>query len=212
MSEPPSSLDAMRNDTNPNWPDASLVDLLRHGDVQGGACFRGERDDPLTPLGWEQMHHATANVHGWTRVVASPARRCAEFARGLSAARGLPLTLVDAFRERAFGDWEGRALDDIPSDELRRFWADPTGHTPPGAEPFAHFRARVLEAWRDLIRADEPHGLLITHGGVIRVLVAEVLRMTDEGLLLFEVPHACLTRVKIYSPPGRPSLLFHRPI
>ncbi|MTW21593.1 histidine phosphatase family protein [Allochromatium palmeri] len=189
-----------------------LVDLLRHGDVQGGACFRGERDDPLSALGWEQMRRATASVGttGWTRIIASPARRCADFARELSAACGLPLSVMDAFRERAFGDWEGRPVDTIPSHELQRFWNDPVGYTPPRAEPFAEFRARVLAAWHELLDGDdESHTLLITHGGVIRVLVAEVLRMSDTGLLLLEVPHACLTRLRIYPPPGRPSLIAH---
>jgi alpha-ribazole phosphatase len=189
----------------------SFVDLLRHGDVQGGVCFRGERDDPLSALGWEQMRRATADAGatGWTRIITSPARRCVDFARELSEARGLPLSVKDAFRERAFGDWEGRPVDTIPSDALQRFWDDPVGYTPPRAEPFAEFRARVLAAWHDLLDRDESHVLLITHGGVIRVLVAEVLHMSDTGLLLLEVPHACLTRLRIYPPPGQPSLIAH---
>lgn len=189
----------------------SFVDLLRHGDVQGGACFRGERDDPLSPLGLEQMRRVTTRVGatGWTRIIASPARRCADFARELSGACDRSLTLADAWRERAFGDWEGRPLDSIPNDELQCFWDDPVGYTPPRAEPFADFSARVLAAWHDLLDRREPHTLLITHGGVIRVLVAEVLCMSDAGLLLLEVPHACLTRLRIYPPPGRPSLIAH---
>lgn len=186
-----------------------LIELLRHGDVEGGACFRGERDDPLSPRGWEQMRRATADRSDWTRIVSSPACRCAEFARELSETHDRPLDLVDAFRERGFGDWEGLAVAEIPADELQRFWNDPVGYTPPGAEPFVDFRARVLAAWRDLLDTREPRTLLITHGGVIRVLVAEVLRMADAGLLLLEVPHACLTRLRIYPPPGHPSLIAH---
>ena len=187
----------------------SFVDLLRHGDVQGGECFRGTRDDPLSPHGWAQMRRATAERSGWTHLVSSPARRCAEFARELSATHHLPLTLMEAFRERGFGDWEGRTAAEIPGDALQRFWSDPVGYTPPGAEPFADFRARVLAAWRDLLAARRPHTLLITHGGVIRVLVAEALCMADAGLLRLEVPHACLSRLRLYPPPWHPSLIAH---
>ena len=158
------------------------------------------------------MRRATADMTGWTRILTSPARRCAAFAHSLSQARGLPLTTVDAFRERAFGDWEGRAAADIPGAELQRFWSDPVGYTPPGAEPFPAFRARVLTAWQTLLDGREPHTLLITHGGVIRVLVAEVLRMSDAGLLRLEVPHACCTRLHLYPPPGHPSLMAHGPV
>jgi len=187
----------------------SFVDLLRHGEVEGGARFRGERDDPLSALGWEQMQRATSVCPGWAQVVSSPARRCAEFARELAQRQGLTLTLMDGLRERAFGTWEGLTCAEIPLVELQRFWSDPVGYTPPGAEPFSAFRARVLEAWRGLLDGRAPQTLLITHGGVIRVLVAEVLGMTDAGLLLLEVPYACRTRVRIHPPPGRPSLVAH---
>ncbi|MGQ9831330.1 MAG: histidine phosphatase family protein [Thermochromatium sp.] len=186
-----------------------LIDLLRHGAVQGGERFRGECDDPLSALGWEQLRRATAVRSDWTHLVSSPARRCADFARELAATRHLPLTLMESFRERGFGAWEGRAATEIPADELQRFWNDPVGYTPPGAEPFPAFRARVLMGWRKLLAVREPWTLLITHGGVIRVLVAEVLHLSDQGLWSLEVPYACLTRLRIYPPPGRPSLMAH---
>ena len=160
-----------------------LLDLLRHGEVQGGARFRGEQDDPLSPLGWEQMRRATSDRPGWTRIISSPSRRCADF-----------------------GAWEGLAADEIPGELLDRFWADPVNYTPPGAETFAAFRARVLDGWRDLLCATDPHALLVTHGGVIRILASEVLRMSEDGFLLFEAPYACHVRLRIPDPPWRPSL------
>ncbi len=35
--------------------DFTIVDLLRHGEPDGGQKFRGAVDDPLSPRGWEQM-------------------------------------------------------------------------------------------------------------------------------------------------------------
>ncbi len=185
-----------------------FVDLLRHGEVAGGACFRGERDDPLTVIGWEQMTQAMAEPV-WSEIISSPSRRCADFARQLAATHGLPLRLLDAVRERGFGAWEGRTTDQIPLDDLMQFWNDPAGFTPPDAELFAVFRDRVLSVWRELCDNPTPR-LLITHGGVIRVLIAEVLQMPDSALLLIEVPFANLTRLRLSEPPGRPSLVFHR--
>ena len=31
------------------------LDLLRHGETEGGTRYRGTTDDPLTAAGWEQM-------------------------------------------------------------------------------------------------------------------------------------------------------------
>jgi broad specificity phosphatase PhoE len=187
-----------------------FVDLLRHGEAQGGARFRGGHDDPLSGLGWEQMFRATTPTANWTGILCSPSLRCADFGRRLVETHGLPLTIDAALSERRFGAWEGLAAHQIPADQLTRFWDDPVGYTPPDAETFMAFRERVLTAWRNLLSASDSHPLLITHGGVIRVLVAEVLRMPDAASLLFEVPPACLTRLRIPPLPGHPSLMFHR--
>ncbi|WP_295445631.1 histidine phosphatase family protein [uncultured Thiodictyon sp.] len=186
-----------------------FIVLLRHGEVQGGGRFRGGQDDPLSGTGWGQLRGAAARERELTHIVSSPSRRCAEFARTLAAERGLPLALIDALGERRFGDWEGLAADQIPVAQLTRFWDDPVGYTPPGAEPFMEFRGRVLDAWQAQLQGRDPHTLMLTHGGVLRVIMAQVLGMTDCAGLLLEVPYACVTRLRLPAPPGRPSLMTH---
>lgn len=186
-----------------------FIVLLRHGEVQGGGRFRGGQDDPLSDTGWTQLRNAAAREPGLTHIVSSPSRRCAEFARTLAGKRGLQPALIDALGERRFGDWEGLAADQVPAAELTRFWDDPVGYTPPGAEPFMDFRRRVLAAWQDLLQGHYPHTLVLTHGGVLRVILAQVLAMADCAGLLLEVPYACVTRVRLPAPPGRPSLMAH---
>ena len=195
-----------------------FVTLLRHGEVQGGARFRGGHDDPLSEIGWAQMQAVAAREdqpsadppRRWDRILSSPARRCAEFAGRLAAVRDLPLTLSWAFGERCFGSWEGLAAHQIPAVELTRFWDDPVGYTPPGAEPFDDFRGRVLAGWAGLLAEDQaPHTLVVTHGGTIRVIAASVLGLGDPSGILIEVPPACTTRLRLPRPPGRPSLMAH---
>ena len=186
-----------------------FICLLRHGEVQGGARFRGGHDDALSDAGWAQLRAAADREPGSTRVVSSTARRCAAFARALAAERGLPLDLSDAFAERCFGDWEGLAAHQIPAAELTRFWDDPVGYTPPGAEPFPNFRQRVLRGWQALIDGSDAHTLVLTHGGAVRVILAEVLGMGDCSGILIEVPLACVTRLRVPLLPGRPSVMGH---
>lgn len=193
---------------------ARLVDLLRHGEAAGGACFRGSRDDPLTERGWAQLRVATAaEVESgrapWDAVVCSPALRCAAFATELAARLGLPLTQVADLRERHFGDWEGRGAAELPEAELAAFWADPIGFSPPGAEDFRVFQRRVCAAWEGILSAPAAHPLVVAHGGVVRVIVGEVLRMPAEALLLLEVPHACRSRIRLPVVAGFPSLVQH---
>ncbi|WP_041603806.1 histidine phosphatase family protein [Thioflavicoccus mobilis] len=185
-----------------------FVDLLRHGDTRGGVRFRGVQDDQLTADGWRQMQTALADG-AWDQVVTSPARRCAAFAEDLAERLGIPHEVWPEVGERDFGAWEGQAADEIPIEELSRFWADPVGYTPPGAEPFQALQARSLVAWRRLLEHDAKRSLLITHGGVIRVLLGHVLGMPASHLLFLEVPHACLSRVRIPARVGEPSLVSH---
>jgi alpha-ribazole phosphatase len=191
-----------------------FCDLLRHGEVEGGGRFRGSHDDPLAAAGWAQMDavvaaEAAAGRAGWDRILHSPARRCAEFARRLAERRGLPIQAVPAFRERAFGAWEGLRADQIPIEDLSRFWADPVGYDPPESEPFTAFRERVLAGWRELLAGDARHPLVITHGGVIRVIIGDILGLAADTLLLLEVPPACHTRLRLPDGDWRPSLMRH---
>lgn len=189
-----------------------LVDLLRHGAVEGGIRFRGCRDDPLSSEGQRQMERAMQDGSDWSAVVASPLRRCLEFANRLSRARDLPLSIDFAWREREFGDWEGQAPEQIPADELTRFWTDPTRFTPPNGESYDDFRRRILTLWKTCLTTREGHTLIVTHGGVIRIIIAEVLQMSPEALLRIEVPFGSLTRIRLPDPPGVPTLVFHREI
>lgn len=186
-----------------------FIILMRHGEVAGGPRFRGACDDALSAAGWAQLRRAATGESAIGHIVSSPARRCADFARALAAERGLSVDLSAAFSERRFGDWEGLAADQIPVGELTRFWDDPVGYTPPGAEPFAAFRRRVLDGWQALLAAGAAHTLVLTHGGTLRVILAQVLGMGDGSGLQLEVPPACVTRLRLPAPPGRPSLVSH---
>lgn len=191
-----------------------LADLLRHGEAVGGPCFRGERDDPLSAQGWAQLEAATGPERTraapvWRRILCSPAVRCAAFATDLGGRLELPVTPLPAFRERGFGAWEGLRAEQIPAADLARFWSDPLGYDPPEAEPFAAFRARVARGWTALTAGEDPHLLLIAHGGVIRVILGEVLGLAAERLILLEVPPACRSRLRLPLGGGLPSLVAH---
>jgi alpha-ribazole phosphatase len=190
-----------------------LLDLLRHGEAVGGTRFRGRLDDPLTDTGWSQMRRAVQTgvpePDGWHRIISSPASRCRAFAERLARERTLPLDVAPAFAERDFGDWEGLSADAVDPVALTRFWTDPERFTPPNAESLADFRRRVRSGLSQLLDDERGHTLLVTHGGVIRILIAEVLGISADRLLLIEVPHACRTRLRLAGGGWRPSLVEH---
>ena len=177
-----------------------LIHLLRHGETEGGPRYRGSTDDVLTPLGWEQMW-AAVSEHCWDRVVTSPLVRCAAFAQALAERRGIPLEIDGRLREMHFGAWEGRSAAEImaeDTDALTRFWQNPATNPPPGGEPLAEFQARVIKAWREIVRANSGQRvLLVSHGGPIRVVLCEIKQHPVERLMEIEVGHGALQCVRV---------------
>ena len=172
----------------------SGIDLLRHGDT-GQRSYRGQLDDRLSELGWQQLRTAVVG-HRWDAIVASSMHRCAAFAEEMAAERKLPLRIDSRLVEYHFGQWQGVPIQTIAreqGDALQRFWADPVSSAPPGGEPFAVFRARLCEALDEVaIAAATRRVLVITHGGAIRLLrcVAEARDFGD--MVNIDVPHASL--------------------
>lgn len=173
------------------------IDLLRHGDT-GFSGFRGRLDDPLTPLGWQQMEQAVAG-QTWDFVTSSPRQRCAEFAQKFAAHHAIPLELDEKLAEMDFGMWEGKTAAELmqtDADALGAFWQNPEHHSPPGGESMAAFSARVLQAWDELCkRHTRQRVLVITHGGVIRRIQCHVRHLPLAQLLSLEVPHASLHKI-----------------
>ncbi|MFO1372032.1 MAG: alpha-ribazole phosphatase family protein [Candidatus Competibacteraceae bacterium] len=194
--------------------DSTTVDLLRHGEPEGGQKFRGALDDPLSPRGWEQLRTAVGKSCDWQAIVSSPLIRCAAFAQELAERLRRPLEIVPDFRELHFGSWEGRTSAEIDAADplaLQRFWRDPVIHPIPGGEPIAAFDRRVSQAWDALLkRYQGQHVLLVAHGGSIRMVLRRVLDMPLRCIWRFEIPYAALSRIRQHTDlDAEPQLIFH---
>ncbi|WP_260961165.1 alpha-ribazole phosphatase family protein [Pseudomonas citri] len=181
------------------------LDLLRHGETELGGGLRGSLDDALTARGWEQMHAAVVTGGPWDCLVSSPLQRCARFAEQLGARLGVPVHQDKDLQELHFGAWEGRsaaALMDSDAEALGRFWADPYSFTPPDGEPVLAFSNRVLAAVERLhVAYAGQRVLLVSHGGVMRLLLARARGLPREQLLNVEVGHGALFSLRVSSGP-----------
>ncbi|MGE8155029.1 alpha-ribazole phosphatase family protein [Pseudomonas vancouverensis] len=179
------------------------LDLLRHGETELGGGLRGSLDDALTDKGWAQMRAAVVGQGPWDRLVSSPLQRCARFAEALGAQLNVPVQFDKDLQELHFGDWEGQsaaALMKTDAEGLGLFWADPYAFTPPQGEPVVEFSARVLAAVARIHAACAGERvLLISHGGVMRLLLAQARGLPREQLLNVEVGHGALFSMSLES-------------
>ena len=177
------------------------LDLLRHGETELGGGLRGSLDDALTAKGWAQMREAVLARGPWDRLVSSPLQRCARFAEELGARLNLPVSLEQDLQELHFGAWEGQSavqLMETDAEALGLFWADPYSFTPPDGEPVEAFSQRVRDA---VLRLHQLYAgqrvLLISHGGVMRLLLVQARGLPREQLLNVEVGHGGLFSLRV---------------
>lgn len=98
------------------------------------------------------------------------------------------------------------------ADQFRAFRQDPAALAPPNGEDFLSFRARILAAWQAIgDRQESSHVLVVTHGGVMRVVLPWVLGMPLNRSFPLDIPFACLSRIKLTWADDKvsASLIFH---
>ena len=164
----------------------------------------GEGSDPdLSDEGLAQVKRLPEALSRFpiSRVVSSPQRRAIQTAEPVAAARELPVDIDDRFAE-----YDRDLPLYIPIEQIRdenpQEWARMAqGHLPSVVDEDA-FRARVRTAVEDLVAAADPEDTVavFSHGGVINVLLHEILGTTR--LLSFPIDYASLTRL-LYSRSGQ---------
>jgi broad specificity phosphatase PhoE len=182
--------------------------LLRHGLPEGDNCFRGHTDFKLTELGLQQMYDAMAN--GYTAdkrldvVVSSPLSRCSQFAVDYATRQQCPVMIRPDFIEINFGEWDGQPKQKIWDDqqqELTQFWAEPWRYTPPKGESLIDYDIRIQRAWDELLTEFiGKNVLLVTHGGVIKQLLRQLLDMPQNSGYLerLDIPYAGRITISVY--------------
>lgn len=199
---------------NQDWS-TTTIDILRHGEPVGGQKYRGQSDDPLSETGWRQMREAVGDACPWQHIVSSPLQRCHAFAAELAQRHKLPLQLEPDFMEIGFGAWEGftaKQLMQRDPEILLRFWADPVNETPPGGEPLAAFRERVVPAWeRQLALYRGQHLLIVGHAGMMRMIMSHILEIPLSNLFRVQIPNAAMIRVLVEGDGQQdlPRIVFH---
>jgi len=192
--------------------EVTTIDLLRHGEPKGGRRYRGQIDDPLSEKGWDEMWYAVSGERPWQQIISSPLRRCSEFAQALSEKMSIPLTRDERLKEVGFGEWEGKTGAEIRSiapETLARFYHDPIGNRPSGAEPLDQFSYRVNSALDTSLTAHPgKHLLLIAHAGVIRAILTRSLSAPLGSMYRLSISTATISRLQLSN--ERPlTILFH---
>lgn len=186
--------------------------MLRHGESQYSHTLRGHLDDELTAKGWQQMQSTLEQVANqpWDIIISSSLKRCACFAERLAKTTELPLLLNHDLKEMYFGDWEGVSTQQIyetSPELLANFWQKPSQYCPPRAETLNQFQTRVLKGFQDLLKHMQKqnlqHALVVTHGGVIKLLACLARQQPLDDLLKMPAELGKLYSLEFYETDGQ---------
>jgi alpha-ribazole phosphatase len=168
---------------------ATELILIRHAPALTGGRLCGRSDVAADCGDGRRIAALGAALGRPARVVTSPALRCRQTAAALWP--GLATTEDAALWEQDFGDWEGRALAELP--DLGTLPAAALAdHRPPGGESFADLCARAAPALEELARAGP--ATVVAHAGTIRAALALALGAVS-GALAFEIAPLSVTRI-----------------
>jgi alpha-ribazole phosphatase len=173
--------------------------LVRHGEPAGvrGRCY-GKLDVGLSGAGRVQMERTAACLQAehLDAIYASPRVRTVESARILASSHACGVQEDGGLCEIDFGDFEGLNYDEIAAryPGLYRQWMEsPTDVEFPHGESFAAMRLRVLRAFEAIRKSNEGRtAAIVTHGGVIRILLAWALEMPDRNLFRLAQDYAAM--------------------
>lgn len=198
-------LECSQNETNSNMK----LTLVRHTslNVLPNICY-GQSDVDVSLQFDEELRILREKLlhKEFDAIYSSPLQRCYKLAHALSSDESMSfavrdIQLDDRLKELHFGDWELSSWDDIPRDIFDAWASDYANLAPPNGETFSqlHIRAKRFVEYVSGHFQDK-HVLVVTHGGLIRALIADVLNMPLKGLFRINIDHASITQISYQGP------------
>jgi alpha-ribazole phosphatase len=167
--------------------------LIRHTAVaaEPGTCY-GQRDVPLAEPVHDAFEQLAQRLPSVQAVATSPLQRCARLASWLADRAELPLVSDERWRELDFGAWEGQRWSLLERHRIDQWALDPWGFQAPQGESVRGMHLRVRAALAALrVKADLQgwqRVAVVTHGGPIRVLLAELMGLAPMKVNALQIP------------------------
>lgn len=174
--------------------DDSLIFLLRHGQICGAEekRFIGTTDAPLDDTGLLQAQYwqtAFSEVP-LDMIYSSRLQRCDHTARQIAGKR--PIINTDALNEIHMGEWDGKTFEEIKTrypEEFKKRGESLSFYRPLSGESFQELSNRVLAFFNETLAKKKEKTLIVTHAGVIRVILCHVLNLPLQDLFQIKLAY-----------------------
>jgi alpha-ribazole phosphatase len=169
--------------------------LIRHTApaVSRGICYGQSDIDVLESFYDEAAIIKTCLPATIEHIHSSPLIRCKKLAEHLFP--GTDILLHEALMEINCGQWELKAWNDIPKNEIDP-WMNDFVHTGiPGGESYIELYERVMNCF-NRIMTNDTDAVIITHGGVIRSILSHITHTPlPDSFTRFSLHYGCVVKI-----------------
>jgi probable phosphoglycerate mutase len=173
-----------------------MISFVRHGETAHNreGRLQGRADLELSERGLDQVRRLGARfpAGSLTAVVTSPLRRARQTGEAIAAVCGAPVEIDERLIELDYGEWDGRALADVPADAWSAWRADPT-FAPPGGESLVQVTERVGEFCRERLGGGPI--VAVSHVSPIKAAVAWALGVDEHATWRMQLGLATISTI-----------------
>jgi broad specificity phosphatase PhoE len=173
-----------------------MISFVRHGETAHNreGRLQGRTDVDLSARGLEQVARLGARFPAGSlaAVLTSPLRRARQTAEAIAAVCGAPVEVDERLIELDYGDWDGRALADVPPEAWSAWRADPS-FSPPGGESLVAVTERIGEFCRD--RLADGAIVAVSHVSPIKAAVAWALGVDERATWRMQLGLATISTI-----------------
>lgn len=177
--------------------------LVRHGETEANVAglYSGHAPTPLTERGIAQAQTLGTLLRNVPvdNVLCSELERARHTTQLILAEREVPVRNMPELNEMFFGDWEMRHHRDLAREDAENYavWCnDWQNATPTNGEGFQAFSQRVERFIAQLADYKACQNLLVvSHQGVLSVLIARLLSMPAAAMWHFHVEQGCWSAI-----------------
>ncbi len=177
--------------------------LVRHGETEANVAglYSGHAPTPLTERGIAQAQTLGTLLRNVPvdNVLCSELERARHTTQLILGEREVPVRNMPELNEMFFGDWEMRHHRDLAREDAENYavWCnDWQNATPTNGEGFQAFSQRVERFIAQLADYKASQNLLVvSHQGVLSVLIARLLSMPAAAMWHFRVEQGCWSAI-----------------
>ncbi len=172
--------------------------LVRHTKVavEESICY-GQHDVPLSNSFEKELITIREKlpISSETPILSSPLTRCLQLAKALNSAN---VKVDKRLLEINFGEFEMMEWEQIKR-TYNELFQDYVNSTPPGGESYMDLYKRVVKFYKELISNRLNVVILVTHAGVIRSILAYILKIPLEKAFSLQISYGGVSKVTIHS-------------